>query len=128
MGLLDAEFKLATQQAKNYGTETDELGLKEEYLTQKIALQTQKVEEAKRAYDAAMSSQQASQKEIDELDKRLLNERTKLEQLNGSLQQTKEDTEKAVQTQPASVLRKDMIFLSGRVMLISALERTFLFS
>ena len=95
MGLLDAEFKLATQQAKNYGTETDELGLKEEYLTQKIALQTQKVEEAKRAYDAAMSSQQASQKEIDELDKRLLNERTKLEQLNGSLQQTQQETEKA---------------------------------
>ena len=95
MGLLDAEFKLATQQAKNYGTETDELGVKEEYLTQKIALQTQKVEEAKRAYDAAMSSQQASQKEIDELDKRLLNERTKLEQLNGSLQQTQQETEKA---------------------------------
>ena len=95
MGLLDAEFKLATQQAKNYGTETDELGVKEEYLTQKIALQTQKVEEAKRAYDAAMSSQQASQKEIDELDKRVLNERTKLEQLNGSLQQTQQETEKA---------------------------------
>ena len=102
MGLLDAEFKHATQRAKNYGTETDELGLKEDYLTQKIALQTQKVEEAKRAYDAAMSSQQASQKEIDELDKRLLNERTKLEQLNGSLQQTKEDTEKRTrQTRPS---------------------------
>ena len=95
MGLLDAEFKLATQQAKNYGTETDELGLKEEYLTQKIALQTQKVEEAKRAYDAAMSSQNASAKEIDELDKRLLNERTKLEQLNGELVKTKDDTDKA---------------------------------
>ena len=95
MGLLDAEFKLATQQAKNYGTETDELGLKEEYLTQKIALQTQKVEEAKRAYDAAMSSQSASAKEIDELDKRLLNERTKLEQLNGELVKTKDDTDKA---------------------------------
>ena len=95
MGLLDAEFKLATQQAKNYGTETDELGVKEEYLTQKIALQTQKVEEAKKAYDAAMSSQQASQKEIDELDKRLLNERLKLEQLNGSLKQTQQETEKA---------------------------------
>ena len=95
MGLLDAEFKLATQQAKNYGTETDELGLKEEYLTQKIALQTQKVEEAKKAYDAAMSSQSASAKEIDELDKRLLNERTKLEQLNGELVKTKDDTDKA---------------------------------
>ena len=30
MGLLDAEFKLATQQAKNYGSETDQLGLKTE--------------------------------------------------------------------------------------------------
>lgn len=95
MGLLDAEFKLATEQAKNYGDETDELGVKQEYLTQKIILQTRKVEEAKQAYDAAMSSQQASEKEIDELDKRLLNERTKLEQLNGSLQQTVIDTDKA---------------------------------
>lgn len=97
MGLLDAEFKLATQQAKNYGTETDELGLKTEYLTQKIALQNQKVEEAKKAYDAAMSSQNASAKEIDELDKRLLNERIKLEQLNGELVQTENDTKKADQ-------------------------------
>ena len=56
MGLLDAEFKLATEQAKNYGDETDELGVKQEYLTQKIILQTRKVEEAKQAYDAAMSS------------------------------------------------------------------------
>ena len=72
MGLLDAEFKLATQQAKNYGSETDQLGLKTEYLTQKIALQNQKVEEAKKAYDAAMSSQSASAKEIDALDKKLL--------------------------------------------------------
>lgn len=85
MGLLDAEFKLAQEQAKNYGTETDKLGLKQEYLTQKIALQNQKVEEAKRAYDAAMSSQNASQKEIDALDKKLLQERTTLEKLNGQL-------------------------------------------
>ena len=76
MGLLDAEFKRATAEAKNYGTETDQLTLKQDYLTQKIALQNQKVEEAKKAYDAAMASQNASQKEIDELDKRLLNERT----------------------------------------------------
>lgn len=85
MGLLDAEFKLAQEQAKNYGTETDKLGLKQEYLTQKIALQNQKVEEAKKAYDAAMKSQNASQKEIDALDKKLLQERTTLEKLNGQL-------------------------------------------
>ena len=95
MGLLDAEFKLAQQQAKNYGNETDQLGLKQEYLTQKIALQNQKVEEAKKAYDAAMSSNKASQKEIDELDKRLLKERTTLEQLNGQLEDNKKETDKA---------------------------------
>ena len=92
MSLLDAEFKRATQEAKNYGTETDQLALKEDYLTQKIALQNQKVEEAKKAYDAVMSSQNASAKEIDELDKRLLNERTKLEQLRGELIKTQQET------------------------------------
>ena len=95
MGLLDAEFKLAQQRAKNYGEETDELGLKQEYLTQKIALQTQKVEAAKAAYDAAMSSQNASQKEIDALDKKLLQERTTLEKLNGQLKEADENIEKA---------------------------------
>ena len=95
MGLLDAEFKLAQEQAKNYGTETDTLGLKQEYLAQKIALQTQKVEEAKKAYDAAMSSQNASQKEIDALDKKLLQERTTLEKLNGQLKTADENIKKA---------------------------------
>ena len=52
MGLLDAEFKLAQQQAKNYGNETDQTGVKIDYLSQKIALQNQKVEEAKKAYEA----------------------------------------------------------------------------
>ena len=95
MGLLDSEFKLATEQAKNYGNETDQLGLKTEYLTQKIELQNQKVEAAKKAYDAALSSQNASAKEIDALDKKLLDERLKLEQLNGQLEQNKKDTDKA---------------------------------
>lgn len=95
MGLLDAEFKLAEQQAKNYGETTDTLGLKQEYLTQKIALQTQKVEAAKQAYDAAMSSQNASQKEIDALDKKLLQERTTLEKLNGQLKEADENIKRA---------------------------------
>ena len=92
MGLLDAEFRRATQEAKNYGTETDQLALKQDYLTQKIALQNQKVEAAKKAYDEAMASNKASQKEIDELDKRLLNERTALEKLNGQLIETEKQT------------------------------------
>lgn len=93
MGLLDAEFKLAQQQAKNYGNETDTLGLKHDYLKQKIELQSKKVEEAKKAYDQAMSSQQASQKQIDALDKKLLQERTALERLTGQLQEADKEQE-----------------------------------
>lgn len=95
MGLLDAEFKLAQEQAKNYGTETDKLGLKQEYLTQKIELQKKKVQEAEKAYNAVMSTQGASQKEIDALDKKLLQERTTLERLNGELKEEKEKTDDA---------------------------------
>lgn len=95
MGLLDAEFKLAKEQAKNYGEESDKLGIKQEYLAQKIALQVKKVEEAAKAYDAAMSSQSASQKEIDALDKKLLQERTTLEKLNGELKTTDEKIKQA---------------------------------
>ena len=93
MGLLDAEFKLAQQQAKNYGNETDQTGVKIDYLSQKIQLQNQKVEEAKKAYDNALASNKASQKEIDALDKKLLTERAALENLNGQLQQTQKDTD-----------------------------------
>lgn len=91
MGLLDAEFKLAKEQIANYGTEADAAGTKVEYLSQKIMLQEQKVKAAAEAYDKAMTSQTASAKTIDDLDKKLLNERTKLEQLKGSLN----DAEKA---------------------------------
>lgn len=86
MSLLDAEFRLAQEEAKNYGSETDLLAVKQDYLGQKIALQTQKVEAAQKAYDAATASQTASQKELDNLQKKLINEQTALEKLNGQLQ------------------------------------------
>ncbi len=95
MGLLDAEFKLAQERVKNYGTETDNLGVKQDYLRQKIELQRQKVEAAKKAYDEALTSQQASEKQIDALDKRLLQERTSLEKLTGQLKEADDEIEKA---------------------------------
>ncbi len=87
MGLLDAEFKLASQQAKNYGKETDQLGLKTDYLAQKIQLQNQKVEAAKKAFDEASATQNKSQKEIDALQKKLIQEQTALEKLTGDFKQ-----------------------------------------
>jgi hypothetical protein len=85
MGLLDAEFKLASETAKRYGDETTQLSLKQEKLTQQIGLQSQKVNLAKEAYDKAMSSGKASEATIDKLDKALLNQRTTMEKLKNEL-------------------------------------------
>lgn len=90
MKLLDAEFKLAQEQSKNYGNQIESLGIQHDVLSQKILLQKQKVEQASKAYDAAVSSNKATQKEIDNLDKKLLDERTALEKLNNQLNKVNE--------------------------------------
>ena len=72
MGLLDAEMKLAQEQARGYGDETDQLKIKQEALSQKIVLQRKIVQEQAKAYDQAMSSQKKSEKQVDALDKTLL--------------------------------------------------------
>ncbi len=93
MGLLDAEFKLAKEQAKNYGTETDQLTVKQESLSQMIDLQTKIVDEHRKAYDKAMSSGTATEKQIDSLDKQLLTARTTLEKLNGEYDNASKELE-----------------------------------
>lgn len=94
MGLLDQEFKLASEMAKRYGDETEQLNLKQEQLTQKINLQNIKLEEAKKKYDAVMKSQDNTNKAKDAADKALLKERIALEQLNNELQANKEKLDK----------------------------------
>ncbi len=81
MGLLDAEMKLAQEQAKAYGSETDQLKIKQEGLAQKIELQKKIVEQQAAAYDKAMSSQKKNEKQIDSMDKALLQSRTTLQKL-----------------------------------------------
>lgn len=49
--VLDSEFKNASERAKLYGSNTDQLGLKQEQLTQKTILQTQKIGELKKNYE-----------------------------------------------------------------------------
>ena len=81
MGLLDAEMKLAQEQATAYGSETDQLKIKQEGLAQKIELQKKIVEQQAAAYDKAMSSQKKNEKQIDSMDKALLQSRTTLQKL-----------------------------------------------
>lgn len=95
MGLLDAEFKLAQTQAENYGNETDKLGVKHDYLSQKIALQQQKVDAAKKAYEDATKAENTNEKTLDALQKKVITEATALERMNGDLEKTDEDIKKA---------------------------------
>ena len=65
MGLLDAEMRLASEQAKAYGTETDQLKIKQEGLSQKIELQRKVVEKQAEAYDKAMSAGKKNEKQTE---------------------------------------------------------------
>lgn len=106
MGLLDAEMKLAQEQAKAYGNETDQLRLKQEGLAQKIELQKKIVEQQADAYDKAMSAGKKNEKQIDSLDKALLNSRLTLQKLeneynatNDELREFEKQTEKGKKAQ-----------------------------
>ena len=90
MQLLDAEFKRAQQEAQNYGNETDKLGLKHDFLKQKIELQTQKVAAAEKAHREATETNKKSEREIDALTKRVIQEKTSLEKLIGQLRETED--------------------------------------
>jgi hypothetical protein len=95
MGLLDSEFRLATEQTKAFGTETDQLTLKQEALTQKINLVTQKVNLSKDAYDKAVASGKATDKQLDNLQKAYVNNQTSLQKLNNELAENKSRVDKA---------------------------------
>ena len=90
MQLLDADFKNAQQRAQNYGNETDKLGVRQDYLRKKIELQTKKVEAAEKVYKEAIETKKKSQREIDALAKKLLQEQTAYESLTGQLKETEE--------------------------------------
>ena len=94
MSLLDAEMKLASEQAKEFGDDTDQLRIKQEGLTQKIELQKKIVDQQAEAYDKAMTKYNGTGKEVDRLDKALLNSRTTLQRYENELRDTTKQLEK----------------------------------
>jgi hypothetical protein len=95
MGLLDSQFRLATEQTKAFGTETDRLTLKHDALTQKINLVTQKVNLSKEAYDKAAASGKTSDKQLDALQKTYIVNQTTLQKLNNELAENKDKLDRA---------------------------------
>jgi chromosome segregation ATPase len=90
MKLLDSEFKLARENIKKYGNETTSLELNIQQLGEKITLQTKKVELSKTAYDNAVSSGTATEKQLDRLKQNYINNQTTLSRFNNELSDCKE--------------------------------------
>lgn len=63
--LLDSEFRKTQETAKAFGTSVDELSNKQEYLTQKINLQTQKVKNMKDEYEKIKKEKGENSKEAE---------------------------------------------------------------
>lgn len=88
MNLLNSEFKRAYEEAKVYGSETDQLRIKHDYLSQKIELQKRKVEEAQKAHDKAILTEKEGSKAVVALSKSLADQETALYKLEGQLKET----------------------------------------
>ncbi len=65
ISLLDSEFRKTQESAKAFGTSVDELSNKQEYLTQKINLQTQKVKNMKDEYEKIKKEKGENSKEAE---------------------------------------------------------------
>lgn len=94
MKKLDAEFALASERMKQEGDESDKLALKKEYLTQKIHVQTEKVENAEKKYNKLADSVGYTAKETEKADIELLRARTELQRLENQLKETEDSLNK----------------------------------
>ena len=94
MKKLDAEFALASERMKQEGTETDKLALKKDYLTQKIHVQNEKVENAEKKYNKLADSLGYAAKETEKADVELLKARTELQKLENQLAETESGLDK----------------------------------
>lgn len=63
--LLDSEFRKTQESAKAFGTSVDELSNKQDYLTQKITLQTSKVKNMKEEYEKIKKEKGENSKEAE---------------------------------------------------------------
>ena len=93
MGLLDAEMKLAQEQASRYGTETEKLQIKQESLSKKIELQRKIVEQQAQAYEKALKSEKKSEKQVDALNRAWMKSQTTLQKLENEYQDATEQLE-----------------------------------
>ncbi|WP_432408641.1 phage tail tape measure protein [Wukongibacter sp. M2B1] len=94
MKLAQAEFKNASSKLKEFGTVTDLLKVKSEYLNKTVDLQSKKVEALKEAFEKAKAEKGEDAKATQELGIKYNYAEARLNQLKGQLKQTNDTIKK----------------------------------
>ncbi len=98
MKLLDSEFKLSQEQMKSYADETTKAELEVQRLSEKIALQTQKVNLNKTALDNVGKSNELTEKQLDSVRKKYIDSEKSLSVMNNALEEAKKKLENSTKS------------------------------
>ena len=100
MNILKSEFGATSNKLKAFGSETDQLKNKQQYLTNAMQIQQQKCEALKRSYDKQVEATGANSKESENLAIKLNNAVGYYNKLEGELKQTNEEIKKQTSLWP----------------------------
>lgn len=100
MNILKSEFGATSNKLKAFGSETDQLKNKQQYLTNAMQIQQQKCEALKRSYDKQVEATGANSKEAETLAIKLNNAVGYYNKLEGELKQTNEEIKKQTSLWP----------------------------
>lgn len=89
--LLENAYKLNKEQLKGYGSESDKVKNDIEYLTEKIKLQSEKVEECRKAYEKAQATDGVTEAQLARLNSSYMRSQTELARLENSLNSADEE-------------------------------------
>lgn len=94
MGVLKSEFGATSTKLKQFGSETDQLKNKQDYLTKAMEIQKSKVDTLKSAYDKQVQATGSNSKEAENLAIKINNQVNYYNKLEAELKQTTTELEK----------------------------------
>lgn len=89
--LLEAQYKLATEQIKTHQDKSEKLRLTSQHLTEKIELQSRKTNELEQAYRKATESGEYTESQLNNLKREYIENETALERMNRELNDTERE-------------------------------------
>ena len=113
MSLLKSEFGVTSDKLKQFGSESEQLRNKQEYLNKAMEIQKAKIDTLKKAYDAQVEATGENSKEADNLAIKLNNQIRYYNTLENELNETNSELE--MQSNKWNKVSKSLESVSGKV-------------